>query len=54
MIWVNVCSYATTILFADDTNIFLNGSNLKQMQNAVNKELSNISDWLKADKPEIT
>ena len=32
-----VCTYTTPILFADDTNIFLNGLDIKQMQNTINK-----------------
>ena len=45
-----VCTYTTLILFADDTNIFLNGLDIKQMQKTINKELLNISNWLKANK----
>ena len=54
LIYINdlskVCTYTTPILFADDTNIFLNGLDIKQMQNIINKELLNISNWLKANK----
>ena len=54
LIYINdlskVCTYTTPILFADDTNIFLNGLDIKQMQNTINKELLNISNWLKANK----
>ena len=45
-----VCTYTAPILFADYTNIFLNGLDIKQMQNTINKELSNISNWLKGNK----
>ena len=34
----------------DDTNIFVNGMDLKHMETAINEELVNISKWLKADK----
>ena len=54
LIYINdlskVCTYTTSILFADDTNISLNGSYIKQIQGTVNKELLNISNWLKANK----
>ena len=54
LIYINdlskVCTYTTPILFADDTNIFLNGLDIQQMQNTINKELLNISNWLKANK----
>ena len=38
------------ILFADDTNLFINGDNLLQMVQTLNAELDNISNWLKANK----
>ena len=54
LIYINdlsrVCKYTTLILFADDTNIFLNGVDLKQMETAINEEMLNISKWLKANK----
>ena len=42
-----VCTHTTPILFADNTNIFLNGLDIKQMQNSINRELLNTSNWLK-------
>ena len=45
-----ICKYTTPILFADNTNTFLNGGDLKQMETAINEELLNISKWLKANK----
>ena len=54
LIYINdlsrVCKYTTPLLFADDTNIFLNGVDLKQMETAINEELLNISKLLKANK----
>ena len=38
------------ILFADDTNLFINGDNLSQMVQTLNAELDDISNWLKANK----
>ena len=54
LIYINdlsrICKYTTRILFADNTNTFLNGGDLKQMETAINEELLNISKWLKAYK----
>ena len=38
------------ILFADDTNLFINGDDLSQMAQTLNAELDNISNWLKGNK----
>ena len=38
----DLCEY-TTIPFADDTDIFLNGMDLKQMQIAINEKLTSTS-----------
>ena len=38
------------ILFADDTNIFLSGKNLKAIFSSLNRELVHVSDWFKANK----
>ena len=46
----NMCSSTTSILFADDTNIFKIGNNLKEMEDELNSELSKISIWLRANK----
>ena len=43
----SICKYTTPILFADDTNMFSSGKDLKVIENHVNDELSNISEWLK-------
>ena len=37
------------ILFADDTNIFLQGKNLVEVANIMNNELSKVSSWLKCN-----
>ena len=47
---VSVCQHTMPILFADDTNLFINGDNLLQMVQTLNAELDNISNWLKANK----
>ena len=46
----NVCSCTNPILFADDTNLFINGKYIFVLQDVLNKELANISEWLKVDK----
>ena len=38
------------LLFADDTSIFCSDKDPKQLKKIVNQELSNISNWLKANK----
>ena len=38
------------ILFADDTNIFYSHTNIKTLEEIVNKELNKVSSWLQANK----
>ena len=38
------------ILFADDTNLFLNDENIHNLYNTMNQELSNVLTWLSANK----
>ena len=38
------------ILFADDTNLFYSCTDLTMLQNVVNTELAQLSDWFKANK----
>ena len=38
------------ILFADDTNIFLNGRSLNELTNVMNTELEKMVEWLKANR----
>ena len=37
-------------LFADDTNLFLNNSNILNLETNLNVELEKVSQWLYADK----
>ena len=37
-------------MFADDSNIFIEGNNKLTMQNELNMEIIKISSWLKANK----
>ena len=39
-----------SILFADDTSVFIEGTNFQDISNILNKELENISIWLEANK----
>ena len=54
LIYINdlakVCTHTCSVLFADDTNLFLNGRDLKEMEAQLNNELSVISTWLKVNK----
>ena len=45
-----VCKHTSAILFADDTNLFTSGKDLKSLESTTNSELSHISLWLKVNK----
>ena len=38
------------IFFADDSNLFANGSDLKVMETQLNDDLCSVSTWLKVNK----
>ena len=46
----NVSSFFMPILFADDTNLFCTGTDLKESIRLVNEEISKIYDWVNANK----
>ena len=46
----NVCPCTNPILFADDTNLFINGKDIFVFHDVLNKELANISEWLNVNK----
>ena len=54
LIYINdlsdVCKCSLPILFADDTNLFYHGTDLHVTENSCNKELADISKWLKVNK----
>ena len=54
LIYINDLSKISELLFmvmyADDTNIFLSGKNLKDLETTMNKELSSLTEWLAANK----
>ena len=39
-----------SVLFADDTNVFIKGKNLQELCNRLNDELNNIQNWLSCNK----
>jgi len=46
----NVSEKLFSVLFADDTNVFITGSNLLELANTLNMELKKLSSWLKINK----
>ena len=47
---VNVSPLLFTILYADDSNLFLPGMNVANLIDIMNKELSKIIEWLHSNK----
>ena len=39
-----------SLFFADDTNLFINGSNINELESRINSELAEIAKWLKVNK----
>ncbi|XP_065656738.1 uncharacterized protein LOC136082088 [Hydra vulgaris] len=53
LIYVNDLSKAAnlrSIMFADDTNLFLSNSNINELFSDMNKELKCVSEWFKCNK----
>ena len=46
----SVCKHTCPILFADDTDLFSSGKEIKTLETNINNELSHISIWLKVNK----
>ena len=46
----NVSSVLFTILFADDTNVFVQGKNIVNLIRTMNEELCKLSDWMHVNK----
>ena len=42
----NSTSKVSTILFADDTNLFCSGKDLKELESIVNTQLTDVREWL--------
>ena len=46
----NCSNKSNFILYADDTSIFYSHPDLQQLQNTLNNELNNVSNWFKANR----
>ena len=46
--------HGSSISFADDTNVFISGINSNEIFNKANLELTNIHEWMIANKLTIT
>ena len=46
----NLCKFTMPIFFADDSNLFLNGKNLDEIELKLNNELGQVVKWLKINK----
>ena len=44
------CDHSQPLLFAGDTNLFISGKNICQLQHNMESDLMNIAEWLKANK----
>ena len=47
---IHASNYFSYVLFADDTSIFLSDSNFNTLIRTFNKEIKNVSTWLKINK----
>ena len=47
---VSVCKSTMPIMFADDASLFASGTDIHVIEDTINKELSNISTWLKVNR----
>ena len=54
LIYINdlagICKHTMPIFFADDSNLFVNGTDLKVMESQLNDDLYSVSTWLKVNK----
>jgi hypothetical protein len=46
----NVCTSSFTLLFADDTNIFVSGKSLEEIETKINNDLKALSIWFQLNK----
>ena len=46
----NSTSNLSTILFADDTNLFCSGKDLEELELLINEELAHVQEWLMLNK----
>jgi hypothetical protein len=45
-----ISSKLTSILFADDSNLFAEGANLQELQNLINSEMPTLMNWLSSNR----
>ena len=50
----NISNKLSTILFADDSNVFINGPNLNDLQSTLTQEIPKLVDWLCANRLSLT
>ena len=54
LIYINDLAFLSdkiySLLYADDTSMFISGPKIHQIQNVMNEHLQIVSDWLKANK----
>jgi hypothetical protein len=54
LIYINdlgtISNKTSTIIFADDSNIFASGPNLKNIESLLNTEIPHLIDWLRANR----
>ena len=43
---INSATKLSTILFADDTNMFCSGKDMHELETTVNSELAQVQEWL--------
>ena len=46
----NVSNKLFSLLFADDSNMFIHGKNINDLMNTINNEMNNIVEWLRINK----
>ena len=52
-LFVSLVTNRVSILFADDTTILIEGTQVNSMITSLNSELAKLTDWLKANKLSI-
>ena len=45
-LFINSTTKLSTILFADDTNMFCSGKDMHELETTVNLELARVQEWL--------
>ena len=50
MIWIVCLQKLENIMFADDTNLFLVGNSIPDVERTINAELAIIAEWFQSNK----